>query len=83
MSYKFKYWKCKPCTKIGKIIKSINTNVIYSIDACQSIGHINVDVKKLRCDVLIGSGRKFLRGPRGTGFIFLRKMKIFNSTSYD
>ena len=64
-----------PAQKIGKIIKSINTNVIYSIDACQSIGHINVDVKKLRCDVLIGSGRKFLRGPRGTGFIFLRKMK--------
>lgn len=64
-----------PAQKIGKIIKSINTNVIYSIDACQSIGHINVDVKKFRCDVLIGSGRKFLRGPRGTGFIFLRKMK--------
>ena len=64
-----------PAQDIGKIIKSINTNVIYSIDACQSIGHINVDVKKLRCDVLIGSGRKFLRGPRGTGFIFLRKMK--------
>ena len=64
-----------PAQDIGKIIKSINPNIIYSIDACQSIGHINIDVKKLRCDVLIGSGRKFLRGPRGTGFIFLRKMK--------
>lgn len=64
-----------PAKDIGKIIKSINPNIIYSIDACQSIGHIDINVKKLRCDVLIGSGRKFLRGPRGTGFIFLRKMK--------
>ena len=61
--------------KVGKIIKSINPNIIYSVDACQSIGHINVNVQKFKCDVLIGSGRKFLRGPRGTGFIFLRKMK--------
>ena len=62
-------------SEVGKIIKTINPNIIYSIDACQSIGHINVNVKKFKCDVLIGSGRKFLRGPRGTGFIFLRKMK--------
>ena len=47
------------CKDIGKIIKSINPNIIYSIDACQSIGHIDINVKKLRCDVLIGSGRNF------------------------
>ena len=64
-----------PAQEIGKTIKSINPNIIYSIDACQSIGHINIDVKKFRCDILIGSGRKFLRGPRGTGFIYLKKNK--------
>lgn len=63
-----------PAEKIGKIIKKINPNIIYSIDACQSIGHINIDVKQFKCDVLIGSGRKFLRGPRGTGFIYLKKI---------
>jgi len=61
--------------EVGKIVKSINPNIIYSIDACQSVGHVNVNVKRFKCDVLIGSGRKFLRGPRGTGFIFLRGMK--------
>ena len=62
-----------PAYEIGKIIKKIKPDIIYSIDACQSIGHLSVDVKRLRCDILIGSGRKFLRGPRGTGFIYLRK----------
>ena len=59
MSYKFDVGNENPAQDIGKIIKSINPNIVYSIDACQSIGHINIDVKKLRCDVLIGSGRKF------------------------
>ena len=64
-----------PAQEIGRIIKSINSKIIYSIDACQSVGHINVDVNKFQCDILIGSGRKFLRGPRGTGFIYLKKIK--------
>ena len=64
-----------PAQEIGRIIKSINSKIIYSIDACQSVGHINVDVKKFQCDILIGSGRKFLRGPRGTGFIYLKNIK--------
>ncbi len=57
--------------KIGKILYKINPKILYVVDACQSIGHINVDVSKINCDVLVGSGRKYLRGPRGTGFIFL------------
>lgn len=60
-----------PVEKIGRIIKKINPDIFYIVDACQSIGQINVDVKKIKCDVLVGSGRKYLRGPRGTGFIFL------------
>ncbi len=58
--------------KIGKLIHSINPNILFVVDACQSIGQIEVDVKKIDCDVLVGSGRKYLRGPRGTGFIFIK-----------
>ncbi len=58
--------------KIGKIAKKINPNIIFIVDACQSVGHIKLDVKKIQCDVLVGSGRKYLRGPRGTGFIFFK-----------
>jgi len=59
--------------KIGSFIKKINSEILYVVDACQSIGHININVKKINCDVLVGSGRKYLRGPRGTGFIYVKK----------
>ncbi len=59
--------------KIGSIIRKINPKIIFVLDACQSIGQVNVDIKKINCDVLVGSGRKYLRGPRGTGFIFISK----------
>ena len=58
--------------KIGKLVKTINPKIIYVVDACQSVGHVKIDVNKIRCDVLVGSGRKYLRGPRGTGFIFFK-----------
>jgi len=44
--------------------------VPYSIDACQAIGQIAIDVARLRCDYLSVTARKFLRGPRGIGFMF-------------
>ena len=57
--------------EVGKLIKKINQNIIFVLDVCQSIGQKEIDVKKIKCDVLFGSGRKYLRGPRGTGFIYL------------
>lgn len=60
-----------PAIAIGKVAKE--HNLIYLIDACQSAGQIALDVKALQCDVLTGTGRKFLRGPRGTGFLYIRK----------
>ena len=59
--------------KIGNIIKKINKNIIFVVDACQSIGQVKIDVKKQKCDVLVGSGRKYLRGPRGTGILYMNK----------
>ena len=59
--------------KLGKFIKEIDSKIIFLIDACQSAGHLKLNVKKNMCDALVCSGRKYLRGPRGTGLIFIKE----------
>jgi selenocysteine lyase/cysteine desulfurase len=44
--------------------------VPYIIDACQAVGQIPIDVARLRCDYLSATARKFMRGPRGIGFMY-------------
>ena len=53
---------------VGEICKG--HGVPYLIDACQAVGQMPIDVEALGCDYLSVTARKFLRGPRGVGFLF-------------
>jgi len=61
--------KIQDVETVGKICKE--KDILFIIDACQSAGQMPIDVQKLNCDFLCASGRKFLRGPRATGFLFV------------
>lgn len=54
---------------VGAVCRALN--VPYVIDACQVVGQMAVDVQALGCDFLGATGRKFLRGPRGIGFLYV------------
>ncbi len=62
-----------PVEKMGNMIKSKNNKILFSIDAAQSVGAINVDVKKIKCDFLSFPAFKWVCGPLGIGILYVNK----------
>lgn len=68
----------QPVEAIGKLVRANGS--YYLVDACQSAGQLPIDVAAIDCDFLSATSRKYLRGPRGAGFLFARRETLATVT---
>jgi selenocysteine lyase/cysteine desulfurase len=64
----------QPVEAVGRICQE--AGVPYLVDACQAVGQMPIDVQRLGCDYLAAAARKFLRGPRGVGFLYVSDQRL-------
>jgi selenocysteine lyase/cysteine desulfurase len=64
----------QPVEEVGRVCRE--RGIPYLVDACQAVGQLPIDVQRIGCDYLAAAARKFLRGPRGIGFLYVSDQRL-------